>query len=305
MAAALGALLAAGPLGARPVALPAGNLVQNPGGESDVGAATSNSTVTPQGWSTTGTFSAVQYGLSDFFGLDAAFSATIGGGKNFFTGGRNAGVSTATQTIDVSVAATEIDAGGVQAKLSAFLGGYASQPDAAMAEAVFLGATDAQLGTARVGPVTPADRNSKTTLLPRSANAAVPAGTRKIKIVLTATRGDGTYNDGYFDNIALELTAGSTPPPTTTTTATPPPPSPPKLVLACVRHALVATVHAGKRDPIRSVAFLVNGTQVAVDQKAPFTVTMRVTGHVKRLRVAARVRSQTRTTTLRKTSRRC
>jgi hypothetical protein len=307
VAAALGALVAAGPLGARPVALPAGNLVQNPGGESDVGAANGNSTVTPQAWSTTGTFSAVQYGIPDFFGLDAAFSATIGGGKNFFSGGRNAGVSTATQTIDVAAAATEIDGGGVRATLSAYLGGYASQPDAAAVGAAFLDASDTQLATVAIGPVSAADRKSKTTLLLRSASAAVPKGTRKIRVVLTATRGDGTYNDGYFDNVSLQLAAGSSSPTTTTTTttATPPPAAAPKLVLACVSHALVATVHPGKGDPIRSVAFVVNGTQVAVDQKAPFTVTMRVTGHVKRLRITARVRTATKTTTLAKTSKRC
>ena len=200
---AIGALLLAGPLEAGSSTLPAGNLVQNPGGEADVGANDSNTTVAPQGWVTTGTFSAVRYGAPDF--LTTAFAAQIGGGSNFLSGGRNAPVSTATQVIDVSGSTTEIDAGGVQAKLSAYLGGYTSQKDAGMADAVFLSATDAQLGSVRVGPVGPTDRQGKTTLLVRSATGDVPKGTTKIKVVLTSTRADGTYNDGYFDNIALEL----------------------------------------------------------------------------------------------------
>ena len=192
--ATIAALLVAGPLAAKPSTLPAGNLIQNPGGEADQGANDSSTVVPPQGWATTGTFTSVKYGAPDF--LTTAFAGQIGGGTNFMSGGKNAPVSTATQTIDVSGASTEIDAGGVQAKLSAYLGGYTSQKDAGMADATFLSATDSQLGTARVGPVTPADRQSKTTLVLRSTTASVPKGTTKIKVVLTSTRADGTYNDG-------------------------------------------------------------------------------------------------------------
>ena len=147
-------------------------------------------------------------GAPDF--LTSALAGQIGGGNTFFSGGRNAPLSTATQTIDVSGAAAEIDAGGVQAKLSAYLGGYTSQRDAGMVDATFLNATDAALGSVQVGPVGPADRQNKTTLVQRTASAEVPKGTTKIKVVLTSTRADGTYNDGYFDNISLEL--GAAPP---------------------------------------------------------------------------------------------
>src|SRR3954462_8787521 len=103
VAATIGALLLAGPLGARSNTLPAGNLVQNPGGEANQGANDSNTTIVPQGWATTGTFTAVRYGAPDF--LTTAFASQIGGGSNFLSGGRNAPISTATQTIDVSGAA--------------------------------------------------------------------------------------------------------------------------------------------------------------------------------------------------------
>jgi len=295
--ATIGALLVAGPLQARSSALPAGNLVQNPGGEADQPPTDTNAVVPPQGWTTTGTFTAIRYGSPDF--LTTAFAAQIGGGNNLLTGGKNAPLSTATQLIDVSAAAADIDAGGVQAKLSAYLGGYLSQKDAAMVDVTFLSATDAALGSVRVGPVTPADRQSKTTLLLRSATAAVPKGTTKIKVVLTSTRADGTYNDGYMDNISLEL--GTAPPP-------PPPPAAgkPKLVAACSGKTLVATVRPAAGSKVTSVTFLVNGKVVLVDSKAPFTLRAKQkTGHPAHLKVTARVRAGGKTTVLTKTVRPC
>lgn len=291
------ALLAAGPLAARSSTLPVGNLVQNPGGEADVGANDANTTVVPQGWSTTGTFTAVRYGAPDF--LTTAFAAQIGGGNTFFSGGKNAPVSTATQTIDVSAAAADIGAGGVQAKLSAYLGGYTSQRDAGMVDATFLSATDAALGTVRVGPVGPADRQSKTTLVQRSATTQVPKGTTKIRVVLTSTRADGTYNDGYFDNISLELGAASPPPP-------PPPPSgKPTLAIVCSGKTLVATVHPGARSRIASVTFLVNGKTVLVDAKAPFAFRIKAPGHRAHLKVTARVKAAGKVTVLTRTAPQC
>lgn len=297
--AAIAALLAAGPLEARSSALPAGNLVQNPGSEADQGANASNTTVTPQGWTTTGTFTSIRYGVPDF--LTTAFAAQIGGGNNFFSGGRNAPLSTATQTIDVSGATPEIDAGGVQVKLSAYLGGYASQPDAGIVDAAFLSATDAQLGTVRVGPVTPADRQNKTTLVLRSATAAVPKGTTKIKVVLTSTRLDGTYNDGYFDNISLELVTSPPPPPP------PPPPAAgkPTLTVACAGKTLIAIVRPAKGTAVSSVTFLVNGKAVVIDRKAPYTARIKTHGLPAQLKVTARVRAAGKTIVLTKAVHKC
>ncbi len=297
-AATVGALLVAGPLQARSSALPTGNLVQNPGGEADQPPTDTNAVVPPQGWTTTGTFTSIRYGSPDF--LTTAFAAQIGGGNNLFTGGKNAPLSTATQLIDVSAAAADIDAGGVQAKLSAYLGGYASQKDAAMVDATFLSATDASLGSLRIGPVTPADRNFKNTLLPRAGTAEVPKGATKIKVVLTSTRADGTYNDGYMDNISLELATTSTPPP-------PPPPATgkPTLAVSCSGKTLVATVRPAAGRKITSVTFLVNGKALLVDLKAPFTLRTKPTGHPAHLKVTARVRAAGKNTLLTKTVRPC
>ena len=59
--------------------------------------------------------------------------------------------------------------------------------------------------TTTIGPVTPAERESVSNLLPRTAAFAVPAGTRSIRVTITATRAQGDYNDGYVDNVSLSL----------------------------------------------------------------------------------------------------
>ena len=79
------------------------------------------------GWTVESTFTAVQYGAPRF--LTAADSTALGGGVNFFAGGPGGALSAATQVVDVSGAAAEIDAGKVAATLSALLGGYATQTD--------------------------------------------------------------------------------------------------------------------------------------------------------------------------------
>jgi hypothetical protein len=59
--------------------------------------------------------------------------------------------------------------------------------------------------------VTAQDRGSITKLLARSASGAVPQGTRKIAVRLDAARVQGSYNDGYADNLSLSFGAGTTP----------------------------------------------------------------------------------------------
>ena len=72
--------------------------------------------------------------------LTAADSAALGGGVNFFAGGPGGALSAATQVVDLSGAAAEIDAGQVTATLSALLGGFATQTDRATVTATFLSA---------------------------------------------------------------------------------------------------------------------------------------------------------------------
>jgi hypothetical protein len=185
-------------------AVPAGNLLVNPGAEAAVGAADSSTQLPLPGWTVESTFTAVKYGAPDFLTLEDA--ARLGGGENFFAGGPGGAVSAASQTIDVSVAGAEIDAGKVGASLSALIGGYDGQDDQATVAATPLTASGAGTAPATmVGPVTQTDRTAATNLLPRSTTFAVPAGTRAISVRITATRFAGSYNDGYVDNVTLSL----------------------------------------------------------------------------------------------------
>jgi hypothetical protein len=214
--------------GAARAAVPAGNLILNGGAESGTGSSDQSTTapVPIPGWTTTTNITEHTYdpaGSTEF--PDVNVSATIGGGSQFFAGGPANGagntVETATQVVDVSTAATEIDAGGVTATLSADLGGFATQGDNAAVTAAFLGSASEQLGTLTIGPVTAADRNNTTQMLPRNATGTVPPGTRTISVVLTATKTDGSYNDAYADNLSLTLAGSSTSPPPPTTTPAP------------------------------------------------------------------------------------
>ena len=196
------ALLAAAPAGA---AVPSGNLVVNPGAEAAPGAADASSQLPLPGWAVESTFTAVQYGAPSF--LTAADGAAVGGGANFFAGGPGGELAAATQVIDVSGAAAEIDRGGLTATLSALLGGYSTQTDNATVSATYLKG-GAPAGALRLVTVNPGDRNSVTALVARSASGTVPVGTRQIAVRIDAIRHEGSYNDGYIDNVSLVLGAG-------------------------------------------------------------------------------------------------
>jgi hypothetical protein len=127
---------------------------------------------------------------------------------NFFAGGPGGAASAATQAVDVSGAAAEIDAGKLAATLSGLLGGYSSQTDHATVTATFLNAAGGSAGTVGLPTVTAADRSQTTALVARTASAAVPAGTRQISVRIDAIRDEGSYNDAYIDNVSLVLGAG-------------------------------------------------------------------------------------------------
>ncbi len=175
------------------------NLLQNGDAESGPGAA-DNSIIRPPGWITTGAFTAIRYGLN-------GAPSSGAGGSNLFAGGPGEPVSTATQTVDVSANASAIDRGTMQATLSALLGGWESQNDSATVEAFFVDSSQVALGSFEIGPVTASQRGNMTTVLPRSKTQSVPPETRLIRVIITAERSSGVYNDGYADNVSLTLAA--------------------------------------------------------------------------------------------------
>lgn len=189
-----------------PPAPPSGNLLANPGADAGAGAGNALTQTAVPGWTTTPTLTAVRYGASGGF-PGTTEGRRIGGGPNFFAGGPANSSSTARQTVSVAGRAAEIDAGVATARLAADLGGWFTNPDAAAVTATFRSASNAALGTLAIGPVSPADRGGDTVLLRRAASARVPARTRTIEVVITATNA-GTvlsYNDGYADNLSLTL----------------------------------------------------------------------------------------------------
>ena len=214
------ALTAVVPAASTASAVVSANLITNPGAEAAAGSS-DGSTVAIPNWTTASGFTAIQYGASGGF-PGTVVSTAIGGGSNFFGGGPNSASSSAFQVIDVSASAAGIDTGNGTANLSGYLGGFDTQDDNMVVVAAFLSASNTQLGTLTIGPVTAADRANVTTLLLRSTSGAVPTGTRTIKVTMTATRLSGTANDGYADNLSLTLDLPSATP-TTTTTAPPAP----------------------------------------------------------------------------------
>src|SRR5450755_3519971 len=130
------------------------NIIAN--GNAEAGGSSSTGAVVPvPSWTTTGGFTVIPYsagngypGTGDPGPADRALQ--------FFAGGNNVSLSTATQTIDLSPNSTDINTGNVAYDLSGWLGGFSSDRDHATLTATFFnGATN--LGSAIIGPDTASD----------------------------------------------------------------------------------------------------------------------------------------------------
>jgi hypothetical protein len=179
------------------------NLLVNGDAEAAAGSTNGQPVATP-GWTVTGEATALQYGVEGY--PAATDPGPTNRGANLFIGGYQDGVSTLTQTVDVSSFATAIDTGAVTATLSGYFGGYASQDDNAVLTATFENPSGQSLGLMLgTAAVTAADRGDATGLLARSQQGMVPVGTRQVVVVLTMTRTEGHANDGYADNLSFTL----------------------------------------------------------------------------------------------------
>src|SRR5438552_5580743 len=231
-------------------AVPAGELLQNPGAEAAAGSPDGTTNRPVPNLTATGTFTAIAYGAPDYPTLDDG--SRVGGGKNFFAGGPSAAVSTGSQTIDLHNSASDIDTGKVPVTLSGFLGGWSTQDDNMQVAAIFSDSVGSERGRLTIGPVTPADRGGVTSLLFRSASGTLPVGTRTVTVQITATRLEGQANDGYGDNFSLRLE--------------PAPPAPvlsKSVTLTPVSGAVLVQVPGSKKPvPITSVRTLPVGTLV-------------------------------------------
>ncbi|MBS0425470.1 MAG: PEP-CTERM sorting domain-containing protein [Proteobacteria bacterium] len=179
------------------------NLISNGDAEAGTGSSDGSSVPSIPNWTTFGNFTVVQYGAPDFPSISGP--GPLDRGNNFFAGGPSNASSSATQHIDVSSGAVSIDTGKVTFDLSGFFGGFSSQQDNAILTATFLDSSNLIINTASIGAVSNVDRGNITGLLFEHLNNFLPTGTRSIDLSLQMTRLQGSYNDGYADNLSLTL----------------------------------------------------------------------------------------------------
>ena len=203
-------LLAAGSLSAAQITL-GQNAILNGDAESGLGSSDGGIVAVPN-WTPTGQFTAIQWGAAGGFPANTD-PGPAARGLNLFAGGPSSALSTGSQTVDVSNIFTQIDSSSVSYNLSGYLGGFATQADNAVLTASFLGVSST-IGSISIGPVTASDRSSATGLLFRSTSGVIPIGTRSITFELALTRLEGSYDDGYADNLSFVATSSTVPPPT-------------------------------------------------------------------------------------------
>jgi hypothetical protein len=178
------------------------NLIMNPG--ADVGAgATTNKVVPIPNWTTANNLTAITYLSNQDLGPISI--GPTNRGKNYFSGGPNNPVSTASQTVNLSALVPAIKTGKVKFSLTAWLGGYAGQNDGATLKIVFLNASNAGLTNATLIGPNDAQRHTQSMLILEKTSGTVPKRAVKVTMVLTMTRTAGVDNDGLADNLSLIL----------------------------------------------------------------------------------------------------
>lgn len=123
------------------------------------------------------------------------------GGHYFFAG---AGPSaTLRQSVDVSSFGTSIDAGLGAIAFSGQVRSWPQSPaDTSNFELSFLDGSGAVLAATTLGPYS---NTTQWTLI--AANLIAPALTRTVQVDLISIRFAGTNNDGYFDDLTLQVSA--------------------------------------------------------------------------------------------------
>ena len=206
-------LLAVAALAPRPAAAQFGtNLLVNGNAEAGPGSATGNQVLAVPGWTTTGTFTVVQYAAGGGF-PGASSAGPADRGAHFFAGGPGSMSASATQRLDLAGIAgllPLVATGTVHFTLGGFFGGFSGQDDAASLTARFLDGGGALLGSTTAGPVFAAARGGVTGLLGRSVGGMLPADARSVEFTLAMSHREGNYNDAYADNLSFVLAAPAT-----------------------------------------------------------------------------------------------
>jgi hypothetical protein len=185
------------------------NLILNGNAEAGGNSSVGNPVPVPN-WVTSSAFTVIPYGAPSGYPLSTD-PGPPDRAVQFFAGGNGANVSTATQNIDLSANAADINAGNVIFELSGYFGGFSSDNDNARLSATFFNG-NTSLGIVTVGHVTAKDRINATGLLLRRGSGIVPVNSTRVVITQTMTRISGNSNDGYADSLQFicNLKAGST-----------------------------------------------------------------------------------------------
>lgn len=117
---------------------------------------------------------------------------------------------TASQEIDLTALATDLDRGAVWAKLSGYLGGLMEGNTATRLSITWLDASGKETGELALSQVFPTDLRRPfvgiASLVPRQQKELIPAGTRKAVVKFTGTVvGKGFSYTALADNLALVL----------------------------------------------------------------------------------------------------
>jgi len=186
-----------------------GNLIRNPSAEQTTPRPSSDgeAKVALAHWKVAkkDRFTAVAYGTPEFLAKNSAGPGARG--KNFFAGGSTGKTSVASQVIALKSYAGWIKR-GAHFSLTGWLGGFESQRDHAVVRVVWLNRHHKSLGSAHLGPVTSKDRGDTTELIRQTASGVVPRHAVGVRVVVTMTRYDGSYVDGYADKLGLVLRKG-------------------------------------------------------------------------------------------------
>jgi hypothetical protein len=187
----------------------AGNLLTNGGAEAGSPATDDKASPAPPGWSRTGAFTSVRYGTlaGEVPFPSRRIGEALDAGEAFFAGGPGPGAS-ATQVADLSPWAPEVDLGEATAELSALLGGYRGSQDGAIVQAEFRDPRGVALRSLRIGPVTAEQRAGATALAHRAEEVRIPALARSVAVTMRSTPPAGSYDDAYFDRVALVARIG-------------------------------------------------------------------------------------------------
>ncbi len=183
------------------------NLLLNADAESGQGSKTGDTIVAIPGWATTGNATVANYEAKSTTGSLPSFGSPgpAQRGKNFFSGGPSNAASSVTQELDLTDRAVRIDAGSLGFVLSGYFGGFENQNDAAKLTATFRDASHTVITSSIVGGVQASARGNYTGLSFRTLSSTVPPQTRYVTFRLSFDRTEGSYNDGYADNLSFSL----------------------------------------------------------------------------------------------------